>query len=539
VPHLRLASGDGPSEAFALRADRVVLGRAHDCDLILPDVLLSRRHAEIVHRAQGWVLRDLGSLNGTRLNGVRVEGEQPLRDGDQIAMSDWSLVFHDATLPSDPALSAGVARLRDVTELATRSDIESGALARQSRILGVLTRAAAAVVATPSPEALLETLLGHLLEAVPAQRGVVALFEGPPPGGGPDVAMVAAARAVEGKPPETIDAAVAERLLRTQAAFLAPRVTAEGGSVRSILCAPLWFSGAPPELERIAGCVALEAAADPSPFAEEHLHLVTAVANLAASRLESLRLREENADKHRLEEDLRGAARIQESLLPEETPVLAGWELAGSSRLCSAVGADYYDFTTDDGRLLLALGDVAGKGLAAALLMASLRAAVRALWRETDPLSRVVARVNENLRQTVPPNRYATLFLARVDTATGEVEWVNAGHAAPLVARSDRSHEVLEATGTILGVFADASWKEGRTTLAPGDVLVLLSDGVMEAARAATSDLGPERLAAVVRTRGGAPASALLAALQAAAEEGLGVARQADDHTFVVLRRQP
>jgi sigma-B regulation protein RsbU (phosphoserine phosphatase) len=146
--------------------------------------------------------------------------------------------------------------------------------------------------------------------------------------------------------------------------------------------------------------------------------------------------------------------------------------------------------------------------------------------------------VNENLRQTVPENRFATLFLARADTATGELAWVNAGHAPPLVARRDGSWEVLEATGTILGVFADAHWEEGRTTLRPGDVLVLLSDGVLEAARAASSGLGPARLAAAVRRRGGASASTLLAALQTTAEEGLGGARRADDQTFVVLRRR-
>jgi sigma-B regulation protein RsbU (phosphoserine phosphatase) len=310
----------------------------------------------------------------------------------------------------------------------------------------------------------------------------------------------------------------------------------EDGTVRSVLCAPLWFSGTPPAPERIAGCVVLEAPAGPSPFEEEHLHLVTAVANLAASRLESLRLREENADKRRMEEDLRGAARIQQSLLPDETPPLAGWELAGSSRLCSAVGADYYDFSSDDDSLLLALGDVAGKGLAAALLMASLRAAVRARWREGDPLPVVLARVNEILLQTVPPNRFATLFLARADTATGDVAWVNAGHAPPIVARSDGTHEVLEATGTILGAFRDASWEEGRTRIGPGDVLVLLSDGVMEAAREAEGDLGPDRLAAIVRNAGRS-ASTLLSALQTAAEKSLGGARRADDHTFVVLKR--
>jgi serine phosphatase RsbU (regulator of sigma subunit) len=519
---------------FALREDRVVLGRSHDCDLILPDVILSRRHAEIVRGAQGWALRDLGSLNGTRLNGIRVEEERLLHDGDEIGMSDWILVFRDADTPSDPALVTSGARLRDVTDLATRSDLEAGALARQSRILGVLTRAAAAVVSTPSAEALLDTLLRHLLDAVPARRGVVAFFEGDPPS-----AALAAARAFEGAPPVAVDPAVAERLLRSRGAFLAPRVAAEDGSVRSVLCAPLWFSGAPPDSERIAGCVALEAPASPSPFLEEHLQLVTAVANLAASRLETLQLREETADKRRLEEDLRGAARIQASLLPEETPALPGWELAGSTRLCSEVGADYYDFSPDDGGLLLALGDVAGKGLAAALLMASLRAAVRALWREGDPLPGVVAGVNENLRQTVPPNRYATLFLARLETATGDLRWVNAGHAGPLVARADGGHELLGGTGTILGCFPDARWEEGRTTLGPGDVLVLLSDGVLEAARAAASDLEPEHLAALVRANRGASASALLGALQEAVDQSLGGKRRADDHTFVVVRRRP
>ena len=127
----------------------MVLGRSHDCDLILPDVLLSRRHAEIERTARGWVLRDLGSLNGTRLNGARIAGDQPIHDGDVVVMSDWRLVFHDADAPSDPALLAAGERLRDVTELATRTDLEAGALARQSHVLGVLTRAATAVVASP------------------------------------------------------------------------------------------------------------------------------------------------------------------------------------------------------------------------------------------------------------------------------------------------------------------------------------------------------------------------------------------------------
>lgn len=535
MPHIRLASGHGPAEWFALRGERVVVGRARDCDLILPDVLLSRRHAELVRSDAGWLLRDLGSLNGTKLNGVRVQRDQLLRDGDVLEIADWKLAYRDAELPSDPAMAGGDARLRDVTELATRSYVETDQVVRQSRILSVLTRAAAAVVSMPTAGELLDTLLGHVLEAVPASRGSVTLFEGEPL-----AVVVAAARATSGEAPWSIDPAVAERALRAPAAFLAPRVETGDGSVRAVLCAPLWFSGTGPSLERSAGCVVLEGPLGGEPFEEEHLKLVTAVANLAASRLESLKLREANADKRRLDEDLRGAARIQSSLLPEATPAVAGFELAGHSQLCSAVGADYYDFVADDGQLLLALGDVAGKGLAAALLMASLRAAVRALWREPLTVSQIMSAINHNLRQAVPPNRFGTLVLARLEVPGGWLTWANAGHEAALLVRPDGSHASLQATGTVLGVFEDAQWDEERVLLPPGGVLVLLSDGLVEASRTAAIDLGPERLAAVVRAAGPrASAAAILAALQAAVEAGLGGERPSDDHTFVVLRREP
>ena len=535
MPHLRLASGNGPVEWFALSGERVVVGRSRDCDLILPDVLLSRRHAELVRTTEGWLLRDLGSLNGTRLNGARVEADALLRNGDVVVIADWSLAYRETELPSDPAATRADLRLRDVTELATRSYVETDKVVRQSRILSVLTRAAASVVATPNASDLLDVLLGHVLEAVPASRGSVALFEGDPLG-----VVVAASLAAEGSAAWSIDPGVAERALRAPDAFLLPRVETADGSVRAVLCAPLWFGGAGPNLERSAGCVVLESAPGAAPFDEDHMKLVTAVANLAASRLESLKLREANADKRRLEEDLRGAARIQHSLLPEETPVVSGFELAGNSRLCSAVGADYYDFTVDDGALLLALGDVAGKGLAAALLMASLRAAVRALWREAMPVAAIVKAIDGNLRHAVPANRFGTLVLARLEIASGWLTWANAGHAPALLVSPDGSQALLEATGTVLGVFDDAAWSEERVLVPPGGVLVLLSDGVVEAARVAASDLAPERLAEVVRAAGpGASAASILHALQAAVEAGLKGERPADDHTFVVLRRDP
>jgi sigma-B regulation protein RsbU (phosphoserine phosphatase) len=530
VPYLRLSSIEGPGEVVPLHRGRLLVGRSRDCDLVLPDVLLSRRHAEFVETPTGWRVKDLDSMNGTRLNEERFRGERPLGDGDVVVVAGWRLTFVDAETPTEAELTPSHGeRVQDITSLATKSGIDIGDLNGQSRLLGVLTRAAGALVSASSAEQLFDTLLADLLAALPARRGAVALLEGTPP-----VPVVVATRPVEHS--MAVDPVVAERVLAGRGALLAPRVPTEDGTVRSVLCAPLWFTGPGEGTDRVVGLVALEAAAEPTPFQEEHPGILSAVVNLAASRLESVRLREETADKRRLEEDLRGAARIQASLLPEEEPVLQGWEIGGSSRLCSAVGADYYDFAHEGGVLLVALGDVAGKGLAAALLMAALRAAVRAIWTEPDSLPRLVARVNENLCQTLPPNRYGTLFLGRLDPETGELRYVNAGHAPAILVRTGSGLERLETGGSILGTFPSASWEEGQVHIGPGDVLVLVSDGVVGALGPA---LTPEAIETETRRADDDTVPELLAGLQSAADTALGQERGDDDHTFVVLKRQP
>ena len=521
---------EGPAEVLPLRNDRLLIGRSRECDLILPDVLLSRRHAEIAKSAAGWVVRDLDSRNGTRLNGEPVSGERRLTDQDVVTIAGWNLMFREHDAPEGHTTTPDHRRrVEDIAALATRSGLALGDMSRHSRMLGTLTRAAGAVVAAATAGDILEALLTHLLEAVPAGRAAVALLEG-----NPAVPSIVASRPYDAIAPMSIDPAVAERVLGGRTALVAPRVPNEDGSVRSVLCAPLWFTGPAKGADRVVGFVALEGTTDENPFDSEHVALVGAVANLAASRLESVRLRADAADRRRLEEDLLGAARIQASLLPEETPELRGFDLAGSSRLCSAVGADYYDFALEQDELLLALGDVAGKGLAAALCMAALRAAVRALWTEPEPLPRLLARINDNLCQALPPNRFATLFLARLDPPHGGLRFVNAGHAPPLVVPRDGPPARLETGGTVLGVFPEAEWAEGRVELGPGDVLVILSDGVMDTAGAGLSH---ESVARVVRERRDSSARNILAALLDEADRVVGRERTDDDYTFLVLKR--
>src|SRR5512147_2199120 len=116
MAHLRITPASGPADHLALHGDRVLVGRSTECDLVLPDILLSRRHAEVYRRGDGWWVRDLGSLNGTRLNGERLAGERPLRPGDVVALSDWKLEFREE--PASGSRAGGSsARLQVVTEL--------------------------------------------------------------------------------------------------------------------------------------------------------------------------------------------------------------------------------------------------------------------------------------------------------------------------------------------------------------------------------------------------------------------------------------
>ena len=442
--------------------------------------------------------------------------------------------------PSDPALAGGRARGCATSPISPRARTSRPAqLARQSRILGVLTRAAAAVVATPTaPRACSTTLLGHLLEAVPASRGAGGALRGRPARGGGG----RGARARGRGRPWPIDPAVAERVLRAPGGV--PRAARREPATAACApcCARRCGSAAPaPSPERIAGCVVLEGPADPTPFDEEHLQLVTAVANLAASRLESLRLREENADKRRLEEDLRGAARIQaEPAARGDARARRAGSSPASSRLCSAVGRGLLRLRRRRRRpapRARRRGRQGPRGRAADGLAA--RRGAGALARAASRSPRIVARgQRQPARRRCPPNRFATLFLARLDTATGEVTWVNAGHAAALLVRADGGHEVARGhrhhprrlRGRLVGRGATSLGRRRRARAAVRR---------RRRGRARGGERARPRAAGGRRPRDGrrlAPRRSWRRCRRPP-RQSLGGERRADDHTFVVLRR--
>jgi hypothetical protein len=294
-----------------------------------------------VRADNGWLLRDLGSLNGTRLNGARSRRTLCCRTATSWRSADWSLAYRDAEVPSDPDASVAEARLRDVTDLATRSYVEPRRCAPEPDP-ELLTRAAAAVVVdAPSAPELLDTLLGHVLEAVRAAAGPSRSLEGDPMryGGG-------AARATEGR------GGVDDRPRLARARTCAPRPPSWRRASRAATqrcapcCAPLLVRRRCAELQRAAAAWCSRAGGE-TPFDEEHLKLVNAVATCARAGLESLSC----ASRTRTSGGSRGparAARISSTACcrtrPRSSRATSSPQQPASA---AAVGADYYDFVSD------------------------------------------------------------------------------------------------------------------------------------------------------------------------------------------------
>ena len=444
-----------------------------------------------------------------------------------------------------PALRADAMHVRafsarDIAERVTRPDEAMAALSRQYRILDTLRQAASQlVVHRPLPE-LFELLLDLLFAAVPAQRGAILLRERQP-----DRLELKASRARGGASFVSVSRAIATRVLEQGSALLLDDAMRDPafsrsdsiihGGVRSALCAPLWFADG--ERDEVVGVVYLDTSSIVRAFDEEDLGLVTAIASVAAVKIHTARLLKESLDNRRLQEEVRLAAELQAGLLPQATPALPGFSLGAASRPCHAMGGDYFDWQLGaDGGLRLALADVSGKGAAAALLMAAVRALVRARWCEED-LARAAAGISRSVFDNVPASRYATAFLGRLDPATGLLRYVNAGHPPPVLVRAGGPVEMLGSGGFPLGLVEDAVYQGGAARLGPGDTLLVFSDGVSEARNAAGRELGVESLVELVRAGRGLDAGAVAARIERAVAEFSGEAAADDDRTLVVLTR--
>ncbi len=287
--------------------------------------------------------------------------------------------------------------------------------------------------------------------------------------------------------------------------------------------------------ERVIGVFNLESD-HPDAFREEGLRLLADFAAQAALSIERAQLFAERVQKRRLEGELAIARQIQHSFFPKKVPGLPGFDLYGGNVPSSEVGGDYYDFISIvENQAGIAIADVSGKGIPAALIMAAFRASLKAEIRNNYAIRTIMAKVNSLMHESIEAGNYVTAFYGVLDSQKRIFTFCNAGHNPPLILKADGSREYLTKGGVALGIFGDSAYKEKPYALRGGDVLVFYTDGVTEARNEAEEEFGLPRLEKIVTENRGLPAQEIYRAVEGAVILFQNYRRQ-DDFTLIVLK---
>src|SRR5947209_14574269 len=431
---LQISGPDGFSNTIELRKETFTVGRAFSNDLAFPeDLWLSRFHLSFERKLEQWFVKDLGSRNGTIVNGKPLKQQpHPLRPGDRIDAGHFTFrVPEDVLNPnhvvsfvpaeSDAPSRTMVTSLDDVLDRTSRPAVKKHESSLHSaRVVQALIRAGQELASHQPLEGLFEVILDLALSAVGAKRGVILTLEGG------DLFL----RASKGKG-FVISTAVRDRVLGEKCSMVIMDAQKDESlrnhesivlhGVRSVLAVPLQTG------ERVIGLIYVDNANEIRSFQPEDIDLLTVMANVAAIRIEHARLVAIEQEEKLTAFELEQAREIQQSLLPSQPPMMDGYDMDGVHFPSRTVGGDYYDFLPyADGRMALVVADVSGKSLPAAILMSSVQARVQMLVESMPDPAAALTILNKNVTPRCPSGRFITFFYGLLDIETGRLQYSNA-----------------------------------------------------------------------------------------------------------------
>lgn len=555
VPTLEVAGPSLPARLIPLEGNLVRIGRDPTSQIPLPFKQVSWNHARILRNpGGGYAIEDLGSYNSTSLDGRSLTPKLavPLADRSQIRICDILLTFRSQ------AVSIQEQRGEATTILGSLQDLSSLTLPlgqdRASTILRAVLAINRVLGATTDLGVVLSRALDELVNIFPqTDRGFILMSE-------PDGKLSPRAARYSQNAPHSLNLSrtVLDHVLREGNALLITDAAEVSDSIstESLVCKGIHTAICVPVLGRQAtpiGIIQLDARVQGVAFSQEDLELLAAVAIPIGVVIENHRLLIDRAG-------LVAAAEVQSKLLPKHRPLIPDYSFWERYQPALEVGGDYYDYIPvesepewdDDeeheqdpdasprfqGNWAVAVGDVAGKGMPAALLMANLCAEVRHLVRSGTTAVEVVARVNRQIHDAAPPGRFITFVMVILDPRAHAISVVNAGHMAPLIRRKGGSIEAIgdEEADIPLGIERHRVYHHATTSLEPGDVVILYTDGINEALGRSDSQFGKARLQKAIASAEGGPAQvgdAILRALRA----HVGVRPQSDDIALVCFGR--
>jgi serine phosphatase RsbU (regulator of sigma subunit) len=511
---LEVMQGPQAGTRFRLEPGRTVVGRHPSCGLVLDAVSVSRQHAAIeVEGNQAWI-EDLGSRNGTAVDGRRISGRHALIDGQHLRIGDQRLAFSSsAPLTVQHLLGSGAFAIGDLVEegadsvilsaveVPVRPELAAGDPEKLLRAAGGLDRAIGASVVL---EEVLPRTLDGLFQIFPqAERGFLLLVE--PESRRLVVRASKFAPTVEAGP-LLLSRSLMERVMQSRQALLSADVSADSGidvresvadcGIRSVMCVP--FRRADGE---VLGVLQLDRRDTRTPFRRHDLDLLAGVAAQVTLAIEQAQAHEERLSREQLRRDLELANRVQQALLPSRPPEIPGYESFDDYEPARQISGDFFSYVPlPGGRTAVVLADVSGKGMSAALVMAALAADVRYCLASESDVATAVGRINESFCRAGWDDRFATLVVAVLDPATHRLSLVNAGHMPPLLRTAAGDVEAIgvEATGLPVGVDPEQVYQATDVGFPAGATLVCYTDGISEALDHAQRPYGIERLIRVV-----------------------------------------
>ncbi len=561
MPYVLIGTVQDKPFRCLLKEGEQSVGRAEGVDVRLEHGTISRNHALIAVEGSKVTLTDLGSRNGTRVDGQAVNGTVDLLPGSRIEFASLALSMVEegqeaaldsearARIDGDPSTDGEHEYQLDDSSIEC-SSISMGDIFATGVDVGADTSYNLFRVLADAGEFLTmdrplaetyELVLDLVGRIVSTDRMLLLLIED-------DAAepVVTASRFRDGAEEEGIvlSSTMVRKVLDDGEALLTTDAQDDsrfGGAnsivqqaIRSAMAAPLFDN------ENVIGILYADTKDPASWYREDELRTFTSLANIIAVKITHARLAALEEERKRLERELSTARDIISNILPSEIGKVPGYEIAVYNESCTEVGGDLYDVRPlRDGRCVILLGDVAGKGLGAALLVSCIVPVVQVLMSRPGDLAETAGLINRQVWQSTDAVKYATLFIGVLDPSTGRLDYVNAGHNPPYLVEQDGSLSELASTGMPVGMVESVPYDADSVTLDPGALVAIFSDGITEAENGSDEFYGEERLMEKLVREHAEEANVVLERVCADVATFAGDRSQSDDITLLVLRREP
>jgi sigma-B regulation protein RsbU (phosphoserine phosphatase) len=404
--------------------------------------------------------------------------------------------------------------------------------------LSILNDLAREIGASINSQDVMQTVISRSLRAVNASQGVITLS---PHGKNAKMKTLVRSMATTGdKKPYQVDQALLGWMQLNKSPLLIsdPRSDRRfqgviwDDSIKSVLCVPLLIKS------QLTGILTVFNKRNGETFTVDDQRLLAILAAQSAQVVENARLHEEEHNYLRVQEELRLAIEIQTGLLPKEFPKIPGYDIKGMSLPAHSVGGDYYDFIMqDDDHLAVCLGDVAGKGLPAALVMSNMQATIRGQALVEHSPAHCLTLANRLLYHSTTSNKFATLFYGQLHKHSHEFYYANAGHNRPILFRQNGDIETLETAGVALSIVENENYQDDKIDFEPGDILLIYSDGITEAMNPGQEEFEEQRLRDIVLQHRNESAESIIAHIKDAVNAFVESSVQNDDMTLVVIKR--